>query len=114
MLQEVDYRERNLRFAEISIFALIAEHLIMLSADQLPTAPENRVKIKRSLHDEIGKMLGKYEAELYQDRYLPEYQRTMREISRREKEEAEDKRRRDQAALDRVATFASEDTPPSI
>lgn len=108
LLQEVDYRERNLRFAEISMFTLLFEHVIMLGIEHL-TADGKRIgEIKRSVGDEIAKMLARYEAELYQDRYLPEYQRVMRELSRREKEEAEEKRRRDQAALDRVAAFSED------
>lgn len=82
----------------------------MLTADLLPTSADNKVKLKRDIGSEIAKILGKYEAELYQDRYLPEYQKTQREISRREKEEAEERRRRDQAALDRVASLSG-DTP---
>jgi len=82
----------------------------MLTADLLPTSSENKLTLKRNIGAEISKILGKYEAELYQDRYLPEYQKTQREISRREKEEAEDRRRRDQSALDRVAALSGEDS----
>ena len=80
----------------------------MLTADLLPTSAETRQKVKLDTHDDILKMLSRYEAEIYQDRYLPEYQRTVREVSRREKEEAEAKRRRDMDALERVASFSGD------
>ena len=80
----------------------------MLLADQLNIEGNKRVEVKKDIHEEVLKLMGRYEAELYQDRYLPEYQRQMREVSRREKEMEEEKRRRDQAALDRVAEFSDD------
>lgn len=83
----------------------------MLTAELIPGDGKRHEAVKSQMAAHIEKVMGRYEAELYQDRYLPEYQRAMREISRREKEAAEEKRRRDQAALDRVAEFSAEDKP---
>lgn len=110
-MKEVDYRERNLRFAEMSIFVSMVEQLLLLTAELIPAADDKIIKLKSSLSETTGRMLNRYEAELYQDRYLPEYERLMREISRREKAEAEEKRRREQAAFERVAALAGDEEP---
>jgi pantothenate kinase-related protein Tda10 len=106
-MQEVDYRERNLRFAEVSLFASLIENLLMLTVELIPNEAPRVLSIKKDIRSRIDKSMSQYEAELYQDRYLPEYQGQMRELSRREKEAEEAKRKRDQEALDRVASFSA-------
>jgi hypothetical protein len=105
LLQEVDYRERNLRYSEVMLFTTLFEYLLMLTAELIPGDQKRQSAMKAQITSHVEKIIDKYEAELYQERYLPEYQRAMREISRREKEAEEEKRRREQAALDRVAEF---------
>ena len=80
----------------------------MLTTDLLPIDGDKRGTIKKDIHEQIFKLMDRYEAELYQERYLPEYQRQMREVSRREKLALEEKRRREQAALERVAEFSDD------
>lgn len=109
LLQEVDYRERNLRFAEVSIFAAMMQNLLLLTADMLHTDGKKIVEIKKRIFSDTTKILDSYEAEIFQDRYLPEYQRHMRELSRREKAEAEAKRQRDLEALGRVAALSEDE-----
>jgi hypothetical protein len=111
LLQEVDYRERNLRLAEVSIFVAMFEQLLMLTAELLTTSDEKIIKLKQGIAQDANRLLEKYEAELYQERYLPEYQRLMREISRREKAAEEEKRRKEQAAFERVAALSGEEEP---
>ena len=111
LLQEVDYRERNLRFAEVSIFVSLFQQLLFLTAELVPLADDKLNGLKQAISEDSGRLLARYEAELYQERYLPEYQRVMREISRREKIEAEEKRRREQAAFERVAALAGDEEP---
>ncbi len=86
------------------------ESLLMVNIEMLPGDAKQLQAMKSQLSSQIQKLMSKYEAELYQDRYLPDYQKAMREISRREKEAEEEKRRRDQAALDRVAEFDAADS----
>jgi hypothetical protein len=109
LLQEVDYRERNLRFAEVSIFAAMRQNMLLLTADMLHTDGKKIVEIKKKIFADTTKILDSYEAEIFQDRYLPEYQRHMRELSRREKAEAEAKRQRDLEALGRVAALSEDE-----
>lgn len=78
----------------------------MLLVDVLQLEAARTSSVKTSIQAHVVKAMKNYEAELFQDRYLPEYQRQMRELSRREKEEAEAKRKRDQQALDRVSGFS--------
>lgn len=108
LLQEVDYRERNLRFSEMSLFAKMLERLLMLVAATLPGDKKSLEALQSSVAADVTKMMGSYEAELYQDRYLPEYQAHARELSRREKAAEEAKRRRDQEALARVAALGED------
>lgn len=108
MLQEVDYRERNLRFAEVSIFAAMMQNLLLLTADLLNTDGKRVVEIKKKIFADTEKILNTYEAEIFQDRYMPEYQRHMRELSRREKAEEEARRQRELAALGRVAALSED------
>lgn len=88
------------------MFAAIARHLIMLTVETLSVDSKQAIEIKKSINKDISELLAKYEAELYQDRYLPEYQKNAREISRRERAEADAKRERDLAALNRVASLS--------
>ena len=80
----------------------------MLTVDLLPLDNKNAAEIKKSISKEINETLATYEAELYQDRYLPEYQKQAREISRRERAEQDAKRVRDLEALGRVAALSAD------
>ena len=113
LLQEVDYRERNLRLAEMSIFTFAFERLLLLTADLIPYSdPKTNQEVKKDIHKELSTLLGKYEAELYQEKYLPEYQRAQRELSRREKEKAEAALRREKKAMALVEGFAEDTDKP--
>lgn len=105
LLQEVDFRERNLRLAEVTLFVCLLEDMLLLMIEGLNIDPKYIPEAKLKASKRIGKLISKYEAELYQDRYLPEYQRAEREISRRERQEAENKKARDEAVKARVASF---------
>ena len=86
-MQEVDYRERNLRLSEMAIFVYSMQRILgtLVEVSNLPAAA--KTKSLDFFQKEAEKVLGHYEAELFQERYLPEYQRNQRNISRREKEE---------------------------
>jgi hypothetical protein len=80
----------------------------MLLVDLLPTDNKQITEIKKELSKDISSVMAAYEAELFQDRYLPEYQKQAREISRREKAEAELKRQRELEAMNRVAALSGD------
>lgn len=108
LLQELDFRDRNLRAHEFSTIALILQGIyaaIILGPD-LP-----REQALKALNL-MTKSMEDYEAELFHDRYLPEYDRAQQEISRREKEE---ELRREEAAKKRrefvESMGAQSDTP---
>lgn len=92
----------------MSVFASLARQLIMLTVELLPIDGKRTIEIKNNIGKDIAAMMSAYEAELFQDRYLPEYQKHEREISRREKAEAEAKRKRDLEALSRVASLSED------
>ena len=80
----------------------------MLTADLIPTDNGRVVALKKKLGDQIDTLLARYEAELYQERYLPEYQSNAREISRREKQKDLERAQRDREALERVAALSED------
>lgn len=94
------------------VFTSLFEHLLLLTVELTPGDQKRQAAVKAQISSHVQKIMDKYEAEIFQERYLPEYQRALREISRREKEAEEEKRRRDQAALDRVAEFDADAPSP--
>jgi hypothetical protein len=72
------------------------------------TEAQDVVRRKQQVHEDINVWLKLYEAELYQDRYMPEYQREERERLRIQEQQEAERKVRETAALKRVAAFSEE------
>jgi hypothetical protein len=116
VMQEVLFRERNLRFVEVSLVVASIERLGHLILDGVlgPVASEKEHKSRHApLAEGISMMLEHYEAELYQDRYRPAYQQAQALRERRAKFEDLKRRKREADALKRVEAFSHDDEPNS-
>lgn len=101
------FREQNLKYAEMSLTTRLFERMIFLLIDST-TEGQDVVRRKQQVHDDINVWLKLYEAELYQDRYMPEYQREERERARVQEQKEAERKIREAAALQRVAAFSEE------
>lgn len=88
VLEELDQRERSLRSTEMFIICSFLDDIAELLVMTLPYKQELRDLIQSTRRTQARKLMRQYDPELYQDRYLPEYDRLQQENSRREKEEA--------------------------
>jgi hypothetical protein len=104
ILQEMLFRDQNLRYAEVSLMVRLFEH-VMFYLQELTTDAKNLPKRQTMLSERISGWLQAYEAELYQDRYAPAYQQRDREAKRRAVQEALDQQAREQRALEKVRAF---------
>ena len=93
LLQELDFRERNLREHEFTslMFMLQSIYAALTLGDRL-----SMKHIQQTLAL-MTKTIDDYDSELFQERYLPEYERQQQELSRREKEEQLRQERAEQA-----------------
>lgn len=107
VLQEMMFREQNLKYAEVTLFTRLIE-LVLGRLVELTTKPEAINARQELFHEDINVWLRLYEAELYQDRYLPAYQRAERERIRQETLQAAEKKMREQVALKKVAAFSDD------
>ena len=103
-------REQNLKYAEVTLFTRLIQQGLELLVE-LATDADKIKQRKVLLRTDVNVLLKYFEAELYQDRYLPEYQRAEREERRSEAILAAEKKAREAIALKRVAAFSNEDTP---
>jgi len=101
------FREQNLKNAEASLFTRMVE-LVLMQLVELTTSDTMIQKRKASMHEEINLWLRIYEAELYQDRYLPSYQRAERERLRHEQLAEMERKMREQQALKKVERFGAD------
>lgn len=107
VLQEMIFREQNLKYAEMSLTTRLFERMIFLLIETT-TDTQDVVRRKQQVHEDINVWLKLYEAELYQDRYMPEYQREERERLRIQEQQEAERKVRETAALKRVAAFSEE------
>lgn len=107
VLQEMIFREQNLKYAEVSLTTRLFERLLFLVSEMV-TDESQVVRRKQGIHEDVNLWLKLYEAELYQDRYMPEYQRAERERQRVTAQQEAEKKVRDAEALKRVAAFSEE------
>lgn len=105
VLQEMLFREQNLKYAEVSLTTRLFERMIFLLVE-MSTDAEKVVRRKNAIHEDINLWLKLYEAELYQDRYMPEYQRAERERARLNSQRQAEEKVREAEALKRVAAFS--------
>jgi len=102
------FRDQNLKYSEVTLFTRLAE-LLIGQLVELTTVPDRITMRKGLIHEDINIWLRLYEAELYQDRYLPTYQRAERERQRREAQDEAERKMREAAALKKVAGFSDDD-----
>ena len=105
VLQEMIFRDQNLKYAEMSLTTRLFERMIFLLVE-MSTDAEQVVRRKQAIHEDVNLWLKLYEAELYQDRYMPEYQRAERERLRVESQRIAEQKVREAEALKRVARFS--------
>lgn len=101
------FREQNLKYAEVSLTTRLFERMIFLLVE-MGTDAEQIIRRKKAIHEDINLWLKLYEAELYQDRYMPEYQREERERLRIESQKQAEQKIREAEALKRVASFSED------
>lgn len=102
------FREQNLKYAEVTLFTRLVE-LLLGQLVELTTKEDSITRRKHLLHEDINVWLRLYEAELYQDRYIPSYQREERERLRREEQLETVRKVREAEALKKVAAFSADD-----
>lgn len=107
VLQEMLFREQNLKYSEVTLFTRLIE-LLLGQLVELTTVPDKITQRKGLLHEDINVWLRLYEAELYQDRYMPAYQRAERERTRREALAEAERKMREQQALKKVERFSDD------
>jgi uncharacterized protein (UPF0147 family) len=117
ILQELDFRERNLRYVEFSMMVTLAEKGLMILEDMASTYEKDSkvvVERKNKLHEAVQELLALYGAELHQDNYVPAIQAAQKTRLRRKKEEQAERARRQASALARVEKFGEDpiDTGP--
>ena len=110
VLQEMIFREQNLKYSEVTLFTRLIQ-LLLGQLVELTTVPDKIGQRKALLHDDINVWLRLYEAELYQDRYMPAYQRAERERIRQEAHAEAERKVREAQALKKVAGFSEDDAP---
>jgi len=91
----------------MSLTTRLFERMIFLLIETT-TDTQDVVRRKQQVHEDINVWLKLYEAELYQDRYMPEYQREERERLRIQEQQEAERKVRETAALKRVAAFSEE------
>jgi hypothetical protein len=107
VLQEMLFRDQNLKYAEVSLTTRLFERMIFLLVE-LTTDSEQIVRRKQAIHDDVNLWLKLYEAELFQDRYMPEYQREERERARLISQRQAEEKIREAEALKKVAAFSED------
>ena len=107
VLQEMVFREQNLKYAEVLLSARYQEQLVALMIEAV-TDPESVGARKKRFFESSALWLKLFEAELYQDRYMPSYQRQERERVRTAMRKEAERKVRDAEALKRVASFSEE------
>lgn len=111
-MQEVLFRQRNLRHVEMTVMVSLAERLghILLDAVFGPAKDESAYRARHEpLRADVDRLLKLYEAEVFEERYLPAYQQAEAEEERRSKIDAMERERREAEARKKVAAFSEED-----
>lgn len=115
-MQEINFRDRNLKFAEVMLNAKLLSTIVDLlqslvietvRANKEVTLNENHAKqAKKDVTEMTTSLMQAFEAELYQEAYLPDYQRTISETLRRKKQITTEQRDMELRALQKVAKFS--------
>jgi hypothetical protein len=108
-MQEVLFRERNLRHVEVSMVVSMIEQIGHYLIDALPAPDEASFKKRHAaFSDRVLDRLRLFEAELYEERYLPSYQQKEAEEARKKRIREIDTERRDAKAMKKVALFSQD------
>lgn len=108
-MQEVLFRERNLRHVEVTMVVSMIEQIGHYLIDVLPAPDEAAFKRRHSaFSDRVLDRLRLFEAELYEERYLPSYQQKEAEEARKKRLREIDTQVRDARAMKKVALFSKD------
>jgi hypothetical protein len=113
-MQEVLFRQRNLRHVEMTVVVSMFERLghVLIDAVYGPAPDPAAHKARHEpLRADVDRLLKVYEAEVFEDRYLPAYQQAEAEEERRAKLDALERERREAEAQKRVAAFSEDEVP---
>lgn len=81
----------------------------MLDVAKGPTqTPQEYDALHKPLREDTARLMDFYEAEVFEDRYLPAYQQAQAERDRREKQALADRERQQAESLKRVASFSED------
>lgn len=105
-MQEVLFRDRNLRYAEMLFTATQQQQIIMLLLELQGLSTETLRERKQRFQKVFEDSIRMYGAELYGDRYLPGAAQAEAERVRLEKLKQLDATRRDAERLKRVARWS--------
>ena len=108
-MQEVLFRQRNLQHVEMTVTVSLMERLghILLDAVYGPAKDEAMYKARHApLRADVDRLLKLYEAEVFEERYLPAYQQAEAEEERKAKLGAIEREQREAAARKKVAAFS--------
>ena len=113
-MQEVLFRQRNLRHVEMTVHVSLLERIghLLLDAVYGPAQDKAAHAARHEpLRADVDRLLKLYEAEVFEDRYLPAYQQAEAEEERRAKLAAIERERREAEARKKVAAFSEDDDP---
>lgn len=100
LLQEIIFREKSLDLLKQTININLAERLLIVLEELLNTT---NIKDRVASHKEaLQMMLNLYEAELFQESYLPIYQKRLAETLRKKRMDIELSKQKEAEALKKV------------
>jgi hypothetical protein len=109
----MDFRRRQLRLTEqamqMRMLSQLLQHQALATAALVSAAGAQFKPDIAALGREVEESMRIYEAELYQEIYLPKWQRELQEKARKERMDADDIARRDLLAPARVTAMTDDD-----
>lgn len=118
-MQELTHRDRNLRFVEHMFLVNMLERILYKVDDlvmeviktnpNLKLEPEKVAIHRKKMRTDIEELSQQYEAEVFQDAYLPEFQRQMQEALRRKRRLEAEQKDLEKARLDEINSMTEED-----
>jgi len=110
VMRETLSREQNLQMSEVTLMVKLQQRQMVLLSELICMFGETpEVKFRERIHKIdawIEDLLKVYEAELYQDRYTPAYDRSRRQEQREAEKQALDRVDSEARAAEKVARFS--------
>ncbi len=107
-MQEVLFRDRNLRYAETLFHATQQQQILLLLLELIGLDPSELDARRKNLQAIFKESIRTYGAELYGDRYLPGAEAAEAERARVARLKALDDKRREELRIARVAKWSEE------